>query len=136
MVDVSAQSCTINPTSPDGLDPTGGVLGDGTTNVMIECTCVDENGDTPHRIRWFGPNMKRLFTERHTLPSDPYFINGHRVVTLVIPTFSNSTSGAYACGIDIDYPPPGMVTINLMLHGKSLCLVSLIFFLSTEYMYH
>ena len=52
--DVSAhdQICTITPTSPDGLgDPTDGVIVNGTVNVMIECRCINENGDPPQRTR-------------------------------------------------------------------------------------
>jgi len=121
VVDVSAQtSCTITPTSPDGLDPTGIV--NGTRNVTIECRCVDKNGDPPRRIRWFNPNGIRLRNQDITLIGDPYSINMNTHVILVIPTFSNSTSGVYTCGTSSNYPPPNNVTINLMLQaGKSVC---------------
>ena len=116
VVDVSSQSCTITPTSPDGLNPSGGVIVDGTVNVMIECRCVDKNGYVPRRIRWFDPSNERLLPESHVPDGDPYFIrNINRHTILVIPTFSYSTSGVYTCGIDNNYPPLGAVTINLML---------------------
>jgi len=123
VVDVSAQiSCTVIPTSPDGLDTTGGIIVDGTANVMIECRCVDENGDPLRRIRWFNPNNIRLLNRPNTPVGDPYFIPMDTHVILVIPTFSNSTSGVYTCGTGINYPPPNDVTINLMLQtGKSVC---------------
>ena len=85
--------------------------------MMIECGCVDEIGDIPHRIRWFDPNMMRLMSQTRTSPGDPYHITsgGSAVATLVIPTFSDSTSGIYTCGIGTEYPPPGYTTINLIL---------------------
>ena len=110
MVDVSSQSCTITPTSPDGLDPTGGVIVNGTVNVTIECRC------TRRTTRWFDPSNETLFAERRTPDGDPYFVsNSNKFGTLVIPTFNDSTSGVYTCGIGTNYPPTGVVTINLML---------------------
>ena len=120
MVDVSAQSCTITPTSPDDLDPTGGVLDNGTVNVTIECRCVDGNGDPPAKVRWFDPNMNRVPGGRNAVPGDPYSdndnANGHS--TLIISTFSGSTSGLYTCGDNNEYAAiTTMPTINLLL-GK------------------
>ena len=71
MVDVSSQSCTITPTSPDGLDPTGGVLVGGTVNVMIECRSMNNDGSLPNRLRWFDPNMARLKSVGNTPVGDP-----------------------------------------------------------------
>ena len=114
-MDVSAQeSCTIIPTSPADLDPTGGVIVDGTQNVMIECSCGTG------RVRWFYPNTTRILTQNKTPPGDPYLMNQRSA--LVIPTFSDSTSGVYTCGLENDYPPQSMVTINLTLSfGKCNC---------------
>ena len=122
VVDVSSQSCTITPTSPDGLDPTGGVIVNGTVNVMIECRCVNNDGSLPSRVRWFDPNMARLRGVGGTPDGDPYIIanNYVRPATLVIPTFSYSTSGVYTCGTGISYPPPSMVTTNLTV-GNGKC---------------
>ena len=108
VVDVSAQSCTITPTSPDYLGPTGGVIPDGTPNVMVQCRCSDGG-----QVRWFLPNNTRVLIERNTPVGDPYFTNNPS--TLVIPTFSDSTSGIYTCGIGNTYPATNNVTINLML---------------------
>ena len=121
VVGVSPHSCTITLTSPDHLDPTGGVLADGTENVMIECRCVDENGDVPQRIRWFDPKTARIPFQTNALLGDPYLIHSSygKAATLVIPTFTYSTNGSYTCGINDYYPPYGNVTINLMLNtGK------------------
>ena len=42
VVDVSAQgSCTITPINPTTLTTAGGVLPNGTENVMIQCNCSD-----------------------------------------------------------------------------------------------
>jgi len=91
--------------------------------VTIECRCVDENGDLPWRTRWFNPNGIRLRYQYAVPAGDPYVINMYTHVILVIPTFSNSTSGVYTCGIGTNYLLPNYVTINLMLQaGKSVSL--------------
>jgi len=114
VVDVSSQSCTITPTSPDGLDPSGGVIVDGTIDVMLKCTCVDENGDVVQTIRWFDPSMTSIRIEDFAPDGDLYQLpSGIDTNTLVIPIFSDSTSGIYTCGIGD--PPTAMVTINLIL---------------------
>ena len=123
MVDVSSQSCTITPESSDGLDPTGGVIVNGTVNVMIECRCVNNDSSLPNRIRWFDPTNRRLRGVTNTPDGDPYITannNAGRPTTLVIPTFSDSTSGVYTCGIGTSYPPGAMVTINLTI-GNGKC---------------
>ena len=125
VADVSSQSCTITPTSPDGLDPTGVVIVDGTVNVMIECRCVNNDGNLPRRARWFDPNVARLRGFTVTPAGDPYIIFNNnntagRSTTLVIPTFSYSTSGVHTCGIGTSYPPGAMVTINLTI-GDGKC---------------
>jgi len=49
VVNVSAQgSCTVTPTNPITLTAAGGVLVDGTQNVMIECRCVDGSNAAYH----------------------------------------------------------------------------------------
>ena len=124
VVDVLSQSCTVTPTSPDDLDPTGGVIVDGTVNVMIECRCVNNDGSSPGRIRWFDPTNRRLRGVSNTLFGDPYIIttsnNAGTPTTLVIPTFSDSTSGVYTCGTGTNYPPGAIVAINLTI-GNGKC---------------
>ena len=124
MVDLSSQSCTITPTSPDGLDPTGGVIVDGTANVTIECRCVNNDSYLLSRMRWYNPSNERI--GRNPPAGDPFIIinNNKRPTTLVIPTFSNSTSGVYTCGSGNSYPPPVMVTIYLTI-DKGKCYVPL-----------
>ena len=116
MVDVSGQSCTISST-PDGVNADGGEIANGTENLMIKCTCETKSGGTPQRTRWFYPNTTRILGSGGTPPCDPYFSSSRNsgMATLFIPTFSNFTSGTYTCGINNDHPPPGMVTINLIL---------------------
>ena len=122
VVNVSSQSCTITPKIPDGLDPTGGVIVNGTVNVIIECRCVNNDGSLANRMRWFDPTNTRVRGVSNTPDGDPYIIanynNADRPTTLVIPTFSDSTSGVYTCGIENNYPPPLMVTIYLAIDGK------------------
>ena len=85
--------------------------------MTIECRCVNSGDNLPNRIRWFDPTNARLRGVGNTPPGDPYFTanNNVRPAILVIPTFSDSTSGIYTCGTGISYPPPCNVTINLML---------------------
>ena len=113
VVDVSAQSCTITPTSPDDLDPTGGVIVDGTVNVMIECRCGG-------RVRWFYRNTTRIVNQANTPPGDPFFIPAINLATLVIPIFNDTTDGIYTCGLGNTYPPNDLATINLILPGKDI----------------
>jgi len=106
--------CGFTPINPDGLNATGGLIPGQTENVMIECSC---NG--ARFVTLFSPNMTTFGRQFNTPVGDPYFNvrDATTVVTLVIPTFSNSTVGVYTCGIGNVYPPDGMVTINLIL-GK------------------
>jgi len=120
VVDVSAQSCTITSTSPGDL--TGGVIANGTTNVMIECRCMEENGD-PLRARWFNPDNVRIPVRWIVGPNDPYREHDDNIgsATLFIPTFSASTSGVYTCGDNVNYRDITInVTISLQL-GKDQC---------------
>jgi len=117
VVDVSAQSCTITPRNPDNLDPSGGVIVNGMENVMIECRCVDGNGNAPRRVRWFDPSMSRVTGQTSGNPYSNNNNNNGRS-TLVIPTFSDSTSGIYTCGNNNNYADiTTMLAINLQL-GK------------------
>ena len=117
VVDVSAQSCTITSTSLGDL--TGGVIANGTTNVMIECRCMEENGN-PLRARWFNPDNVKVPRQQIVGPNDPYREQSDNIgsATLFIPIFSDSTSGVYTCGDNANYNAISTsVTINLQL-GK------------------
>ena len=119
VVDVSSQSCTITPTSPDGLDRAGGAVVDGTANVTIECRCVDNDGNLLNRMRWYYPGNQRI--GRNPPAGDPFIIlnTNKRPTILVIPTFSDSTSGVYTCGSGNNNPTV-VVTINLTI-GDGKC---------------
>jgi len=121
VVNVSAQgSCTVTPTSPINLTVAGGVLVDGTQNVMIKCRCVDDGGTLLRKVRWFFPNT--TIVAKQTDPPDdaPYRDNSNRISTLVIPTFNDSYDGMYTCGVSEDnaYPPNPLTTITLTLPGE------------------
>ena len=61
MVDVSAQgSCTVTPINPTTLTTVGGVLPNGTENVMIRCNCLDDHGTVFTGVKWWYPNGKRI----------------------------------------------------------------------------
>ena len=115
---MSAQdTCTITPISPAGLDPSGGIVADG-TNVVIECIC------SGRPIRWFNPNTTRILKKGNVPDGHPYYSSAWPA-TLVIPTLTYSTSGIYTCGRYKNYPPSGLVTIKLFLSsGKCTLLLA------------
>ena len=80
---------------------------------------MNNDGSLPSRARWFDPTNTRLKGVAGTPDGDPYIIfndyTAGRPTTLIIPTFSDSTSGVYTCGTGLRYPPGGNVAINLML---------------------
>ena len=129
MVDVSAQaSCTITPINPTTLTTAGGVLPNGTENVMIRCNCSEDDGSEITTVRWYKPDgsiVPRLRSSN--IPSTPYFTRpdgdrDNRNVTLVIPTFTNSDVGTYTCGRrdgPTDNPPlRPTATVTLIIGGK------------------
>ena len=106
MVDVSAQaSCTITPINPTTLTTAGGVLPNGTENVMIKCNCSDDDGSVITSVRWYGPDgstVPRIGTNNF-IAGTPHYTRASgdsddRNVTLVIPTFNDSYDGNYTCG--------------------------------------
>ena len=106
VVDVSAQgSCTITPISPTTLTTAGGVLPNGTENVMIRCTCSEDDGSVITNIRWHNPDgsiVPRIGGGRF-IAGAPHYTRAsgdrdNRNVTLVIPTFNDSYDGNYICG--------------------------------------
>ena len=126
MVDVSAQArCTITPISPTTLTAAGGVLPNGTENVMIRCTCSEGDGSVITNARWYGPDNSRISRLRASddAPNIPYFkraddkIRDNRNIILVIPTFTDSYDGTYTCGRrddNVGDPPiPPTATVNL-----------------------
>ena len=124
VIDVSAQgTCTVTPLNPITLTAAGGVLVDGTVNVMIQCNCSDDVGAVLQPIRWFDPHGTRLVTTRHKqyVAGTPYIDRRPDDTNnvLVIPTFSDSYDGTYTCGIGNTYPPGAPnATILLTIGGK------------------
>ena len=127
VVDVSAQaSCTITPISPTTLTAAGGVLPNGTENVMIRCNCSEDDGSVITYARWYGPNESRINRVRtgDDAPNIPYFkrpddkIRDNRNIILVIPTFNDSYDGTYTCGRrdsnanDPPLPPTATISLN------------------------
>ena len=106
MVDVSAQaSCTVTPISPTTLTAAGGVLPNGTENVMIRCNCSDDDGSVITPVKWYDPDGGRIFRlgTKYFIAGAPHFTrpsgdDDNRNVTLVIPTFNDSYDGNYTCG--------------------------------------
>ena len=104
MVDVSAQGiCTITPLNPTTLTATGGVLPIGTMNVMIQCSCTNDDGTVVGVVRWYDPAGTRLVADKNNRfdATAPHFtrVDGSDThVILVIPTFTDSYDGIYTCG--------------------------------------
>jgi len=120
VVDVSARgSCTVTPTSPNNLTAAGGVLVDGTQNVVIKCKCVDDNGARLRKIRWFFPDTTIVAKQTDAPAGAPYRMRNNRkkIHTLVIPTFNDSYAGTYTCGVSEDNPNP-LTTITLTLQSE------------------
>ena len=131
VVDVSAQSsCTVIPISPTTLTAAGGVLPNGTENVMMRCNCSEDDGTIITTVRWYDPEGNRLNRVNpgdDNIPSTPYYTrssdhhNNNRNVTLVIPTFNDSYDGDYICGRRIsgnNSPQPPTATVSLTIGGK------------------
>jgi len=120
VANVSAQNCTINPRSPSNLTVTGGVLTDGTQNVMIGCECVDDKEKRVGDVRWFFPNTTVVARQSDAPDGAPYRNNNNRLQILVIPTFNDSYDGTYTCGVSKNdkHPPSPMTNITLTLEGE------------------
>ena len=127
MVDVSARaSCTITPINPTILTTAGGVLPNGTENVMIRCNCSDNDGSAITNVRWYKPdgNLVYRFGTGYYIPGAPHHTrpsgdNNNRNITLVIPTFNDSYDGNYTCGRrNGNNPWPLTATVSLIIGGK------------------
>ena len=125
MVDVSAQGgCTITPINPTTLTAAGGVLANGTVNVMIQCNCTNDDGTVVNPVRWYEPDGTRLTVNAHSkyVAGTPYYSRepDNTKITLVIPTFTDSNDGIYTCGGRINRGPPGRpnALVNLTIGGK------------------
>ena len=130
VVDVSAQaSCTVTPINPTTLTTAGGVLPNGTENVMIRCNCLDDDGDVITTIRWYGPDgnrIPRIAINGSSTVGTPHFTRAsdNRNITLVIPTFNDSYDGNYTCGRrrGIDELQAPTVTVSLTIGGELIVL--------------
>ena len=127
MVDVSAQGgCTITPINPTTLTAAGGVLANGTVNVMIQCNCSNDDGTVVNRVRWYNPNGTRLvvITNSDYVAGTPYYSRepDDTNIALVIPTFNDTYDGTYHCGgrFARGPPEPPNAAVNLTISGKVL----------------
>ena len=114
-------TCTIISTNLPTLTTDGGVIFNGTQNVIIYCLCM-RNNVAVAGARWFFPNGTQVRTENHpyTGPNDPYFRN-IIPIPLVIRKFIHPYNGTYGCGPNslFDYVSSHRDTINLTLAGMN-----------------
>ena len=123
MIDVSAQGgCTITPINPTTLTAAGGVLANGTENVMIKCNCTDDDGTVVGRVRWYDPDRTRLQIYNYYPAGTPYYRRApdYTSIILVIPTFNDSYNGTYTCGEKVrsGLPGPPNAAVLLTIDGK------------------
>ena len=111
MVDVSAQGgCTITPINPTTLTAAGGILANGTVNVMIQCNCTDNI--VLENVTWYDPNgVKLSFSDSVHITKEPDDTN----IILVIPRFNDSYDGTYTCGRRDSIYPPGTPNASITL---------------------
>ena len=117
----AGQSCTVFPVNPASLTSSGRV--NNGTNVMVQCSCVDNENKSIRNIKWFFQNGSQLLDMKSVSTGAPYLmiVNYRKTATLVIPMFNDTYKGNYTCGkgqkLPID-PPNGI--IQLLLSGKIL----------------
>ena len=114
--------CIITPVIPTTLTAAGGVLANGTENVMIQCNCTDDDGTVVEPMRWHDPDGTRLLISSHRkyVAGTPYYRKepDNKNIVLVIPMFTDSYDGMYICGIKGLRPGVPSATVNLSIGGK------------------
>ena len=125
VVDISAQGgCVVTPINSTSLTAGGGILANGTENVMIQCNCTDGDGMILEPITWYDPDGNRLLVRTHIryVPGTPYYnrVPDDNNIILVIPTFTDPYDGIYTCGRRVNNHPPEapFATVNLAISGK------------------
>ena len=85
--------CIITPTNPSILSADGGIV-NGTSNVMINCNCIDADYQ---EIMWHSPTIP---LNNAVSEDSPYVIQGSG--SLIFPLFNDSHQGIYYCGVRKD----------------------------------
>jgi len=115
-------TCDIISTNLTTLTTDGGVIFNGTQNVIIYYLCMRDNVAVGG-ARWFFPNRNQVRTETHwlTRPNGPYYKN---VIPtpLIIQKFVHPYIGTYGCGHTRHFSTVS-VTINLTLAGMNSLIV-------------
>ena len=104
------ENCTVTPLHPSFLTAAGGLLYNGTSNVMIKCNCPNADDDD---IRWYSQNLKEIPADyEHTkLNGFPYIVQENG--TLIIPIFTELYEGIYYCGAGNDSMFSANIQLNL-----------------------
>ena len=71
-------SCTVTPVNPTTLTAAGGVLPNGTMNVMIQCNCTNDDGTVASKVRQYDPDRTRLATKGNNQFGDSVPISFHK----------------------------------------------------------
>ena len=111
-------NCSIVSTNLPTVTAAGGVIANGTQNVILYCICMRVNSIvTVGRTRWFFDGTRITLTQDDG-SGNPYFID-NVPSTLTIPSFVTPHDGNYSCSHTIDFIDVATLgdTITLTLPG-------------------
>ena len=111
-------NCSIVSTNLPTVTAGGGVIANGTQNVILYCVCMRVNSTvTVGRTRWFF-NGVRINLTQDDGSGDPYLMD-NVPSTLTIPSFVTPHDGNYSCSHIIDSSVVATLgdTITLTLPG-------------------
>ena len=112
--DNPSRSCNIISTSLPTLTTPGGVITNGTQNVILYCICtIDYIAVGP--TYWYFNGVRVSLTEDNGSGA-PYF-RDNVPSPLIIPSFVTGNNGTYRCGSEGNIIPTPDDTITLTLLG-------------------
>ena len=105
------RSCNIISTNLPTVTTPGGVITNGTQNVILYCICVQENVAVGPTL-WYFNGVQVTLTEDDESGA-PYFRN-NVPSPLIIPSFVTGNDGIYHCGSVFTIIPTPDDTITLL----------------------
>ena len=115
------RSCNIISTSLPTVTTPGGVITDGTQNVILYCICTINNIAVGPTF-WYYNDVRVNLTEDDGSGA-PYFRN-NVPSPLIIPFFVTGNDGTYRCGSEgtvISTPDNAITLISLGMCNQLLC---------------